>query len=269
MSAHAVHAAPPALASTITLLSVAQGAATSASTFALTKGTLKFMLWSKTQTATVGLVVTGLATVSVLQHQAQARLRQQNQALVQQVGTLQSDNDRLSNLVAQADSGSVLQAVPSDELLRLRGEVGLLRRQTNELQMLLSKRAETQGPRSLGQPAQPAGPPPQQLSVPELIATMTQNGSPDFAELNELIRRGQDAVPDLVAELERSDSWLVPKALGGIKDPRTVDPLIAALEKRPSWPYGAVTVEALEYVTGQKAGTNAQAWTAWRQTNRP
>ena len=29
-----------------------------------------------------------------------------------------------------------------------------------------------------------------------------------------------------------------------------------------------VTVEALEIITGQKAGTDAQAWKAWRQNQR-
>ena len=97
---------------------------------------------------------------------------------------------------------------------------------------------------------------------------MTEHGSPDFAELNEVIRRGPEAVPALVATLERSQSWLVPKALGAIKDTRAVDPLITVLAERAWSPYKEVTVEALEGITGQKAGTDAQAWKAWRQNQR-
>jgi hypothetical protein len=264
LSGHAVQAAPAALAKSVTLLAVAQGTATSTSTFALTKGVLKFMALSKTQTAAVGCVVAGLTTLSVVQHQAKARLREENQGLYQQVGALQNDNDRMSNLLAQADTGTVAQTEPSAELLRLRGEVAALRRQTNELQML-AKAAETRAPRSAsGTPVTP----PAELSVAELIVAMTERGSPDFAELNEVIRRGPEAVPALVATLERSESWLVPKALGAIKDTRAVDPLIAVLAQRQSSPYREVTVEALEIITGQKAGTDAQAWKAWRQNQR-
>ena len=265
LSGHAVQAAPTALVKSITLLAVAQGAAASASTLALTKGALKLMAWSKTQTAAVGCVIVGLATVSVMQRHGHTRLRQENQGLYQQIGTLQSDNDRLSNQLAQANTDSVIQSDPSGELLRLRGEVGALRRQTNELQVLLAKAAEARAARSAPSPAvQPLA----ELSVAELIAAMTERGSPDFAELNEVIRRGPPAVPDLVATLERSESWLVPKALGAIKDTRAVDPLIAVLAKRQWSPYKEVTVEALEGITGHKTGPEAEAWKAWRQ-NQP
>jgi hypothetical protein len=169
---------------------------------------------------------------------------------------LQTDNDRLSNLLAQANTSPVAQNDPSDELLRLRGEVGALRRQTNELHVMLAKATEARAPRSPTSAALPA-----QLTVQELIVAMTERGSPDFAELNEVIRRGPDAVPDLLTALQRSESWLVPKALGAIKDTRAVDSLITVLAQREWSPYKEVTVEALEGITGQKAGTDAQAGT--------
>lgn len=147
LSTHSVHAAPAALAKSVTMLAVAQGAAAGGSTLALVKGTLKFMVWSKTQTAAVTLVAVGLATVTVVQHRAQARLQDENQALRQQMGTLQSDNDHLSNQLAQANVSRPAQD-PSDELLRLRGEVGMLRHQTGELQGLLAKSNPTQPRRS-------------------------------------------------------------------------------------------------------------------------
>src|SRR5205823_5699766 len=118
-----------------------------------------------------------------IQHHAQTRLQQENQGLSQQVGTLQSDNDRLSNQLAQANPLSVAQANPPEELLRLRGEVATLRRQTNELQVLLAKAADARAPRSAPGPALPQ---PAQLNMGELIVAMTERGSPDFAELNEV-----------------------------------------------------------------------------------
>lgn len=39
------------------------------------------MKWTKVKTATVSAVVVGMATLSVIQHQAQVKLREQNQTL--------------------------------------------------------------------------------------------------------------------------------------------------------------------------------------------
>jgi hypothetical protein len=113
-------------------------------------------------------------------------------------------------------------------------------------------------------------PPPKKLSgtsVPELIASMGSTPSADFAELNELIHRGQKAVPDLVAALKTSENWQVAKALGAIKDPRAIDPVIEALDRRNWSPYREIAVEALELITGERPGTNAAAWRAWRKQN--
>lgn len=136
LPAHSVQAAPAALAKSVTLLAAAQGAASGAATIALTKGTLKLMLWTKTQTAAAGLVLAGLATVAVMQHHSQARAQEENNALRQEIGTLENRNRELSNQVAQAQAAPA--PAPSAELLRLRGEVGALRRQTNALGTLLA-----------------------------------------------------------------------------------------------------------------------------------
>jgi hypothetical protein len=49
------------------------------------------------------------------------------------MGQLKADNDSLSNLAAQAKESASLPNDQFNELLRLRGEVGMLREQTNEL----------------------------------------------------------------------------------------------------------------------------------------
>lgn len=138
ISTHSVHSAPAALAKSVTVIALAKGAAAGGSTLALTKGALKLMAWSKTQTAAV-VVVAGMAAVSVIQHRSKASLSDENQALRQQLQSVQADNERISNLVSQANVTPIAQSNPSEELLRLRGEVAVLRRQSNELKDLLAK----------------------------------------------------------------------------------------------------------------------------------
>jgi RNA polymerase sigma factor (sigma-70 family) len=95
------------------------------------------------------IVVGGVVIPLVIQHHSMAELRLENQALREQAGQiadlgaenadLQAENQRLSNLVAQAASGSSSADGRTRELLRLRGEVGMLRVRTNELAGLREK----------------------------------------------------------------------------------------------------------------------------------
>jgi hypothetical protein len=94
----------------------------------------------------VGLVlVAGAAIIWAVHHRAQVRLREENDSLRQQLEQLtqiEADNERLSNLVAQANN-----QLPNEqlmELLKLRGEVGLLRQQTNGLQKLREQNQQLQ-----------------------------------------------------------------------------------------------------------------------------
>jgi len=94
ISANPVQAAPVALAKTVTAIAVAKGATASVSTLTLIKGALKIMAWTKTQTAIVTAVVVGLAAFSVVQLQAQKKLRQQNETLQQQIAQMRIENER-------------------------------------------------------------------------------------------------------------------------------------------------------------------------------
>ncbi|MHB8521707.1 MAG: hypothetical protein ACYDH9_13235 [Limisphaerales bacterium] len=79
-------------------------------------------------------LVAGVATPMVMQHQTRVALQEKEAALAQQavqLAQLAAENERLSNLVAQ--TGSSLPADQLGELMRLRGEVGLLRRQAGDL----------------------------------------------------------------------------------------------------------------------------------------
>ena len=134
LSANAVQLAPAGLATTITSTSLAGAAAGTGATVAL----LKLMTTTKLQVGIISaVIVAGAATPLVIHHQAE--LREENQSLRQQMDRLtevRAENERLSNLVAQANSP---QALPKDQfrdLLRLRGEVGILRGQTSELARL-------------------------------------------------------------------------------------------------------------------------------------
>ena len=78
-------------------------------------------------------VIAGAAMLWTTQHQAQVRLRAENESLRRQTGRLtqlEKDNERLANLATQADGSPAKQQLM--ELLRLRNEVGMLRRQIHE-----------------------------------------------------------------------------------------------------------------------------------------
>jgi parvulin-like peptidyl-prolyl isomerase len=76
------------------------------------------------------LTVAAVATLLIVQHQSQTRLSEENRSLRQQLdqgGVLVEENQRLSNLVAQASSAQISAGQQMSELLRLRSEVGRLR----------------------------------------------------------------------------------------------------------------------------------------------
>ena len=103
------------------------------------------------------VVVAGVVTPLVIQRQAQAKLLEENQFLrqrVDQLAQLKAQNERLSSLVAQANSAQSLPKDQLSELMRLRGEVGILRRQTNELRML--RTAHNEDPLTAASPSEAA-----------------------------------------------------------------------------------------------------------------
>ena len=112
MSANSVQAAPVALAKLATAAALAKGAAGSVS---VAKGVLKIMAWTKVQTTIVGAVIVGMAAYSVVEHQSQVRLREQNEVLQRQVAGLQVENQRLAN-----STRAVTPRLPAVASMRLR-----------------------------------------------------------------------------------------------------------------------------------------------------
>jgi RNA polymerase sigma factor (sigma-70 family) len=134
ISANAVQLAPANLAATLTTASIATAGT---GTFTL----LKIMTMTKLKLGISALVVAGAATALVVQHQTQTKLGEENQSLRQQMTQLQTDNESLSNRLAAVGDSKLLSDDKLNELLKLRGEVGLLRRQVGEIGKL---RAENQ-----------------------------------------------------------------------------------------------------------------------------
>src|SRR5882724_2949677 len=89
-------------------------------------------------TSMVGIAaVAGLAVWAAFEHQRRVGLGREHAALEQQLeemSQLITSNDQLSNLLAQAKSPPSLTDDQSRELLRLRGQAGVLRQQSRELE---------------------------------------------------------------------------------------------------------------------------------------
>ena len=92
--------------------------------------------------------VIGLAAWLAVEHQARLRAGEEYKALEEQADQMAgviADNERMSNLVAQANRPQSLPDDQSLELLRLRGEAGLLRRQTKELETVRNENLQARG----------------------------------------------------------------------------------------------------------------------------
>ena len=103
---------------------------------------LKLLIMSKLKATIIGAVIlAGVAIPVTIHKQAQTRIRDRDALLQQQneqLAALLNENARLSNLVSSVSGSS--PSDPTAELLRLRGEVGVLKRQ------LASKAAQGTGP---------------------------------------------------------------------------------------------------------------------------
>jgi len=96
--------------------------------------TIKLLAMTKLKAAVVtALVATTLATPIILQQIALKRQRDQNVVLQQKLTALGSERDELSGQLAAAQQARDLPRAQMTELMRLRSEVGPLRRDSQEL----------------------------------------------------------------------------------------------------------------------------------------
>lgn len=130
LATEAVTAAPAGLAFSISGLALA-GATSGTGGTAVTL--LKILTMTKLKLGIIGAVaVVGVATPLVIQYQTQAKLRDENASLRQQIterDQLVQESQRLSNQLAEVKASNSLTDAQRSELMRLRGEVGVLRNQ--------------------------------------------------------------------------------------------------------------------------------------------
>jgi len=129
LASHAVQAAPAGLAAVWISASLAKTAMQGGAIFTL----LKLMSMTKLQLSLGAIVVGSMAVTMVNEHRTESNLRGENQALRLQLASALADNKSLSDRVGQASTATPLPDDQLRELLRLRGEVGMLRQQTNLL----------------------------------------------------------------------------------------------------------------------------------------
>lgn len=137
ISANAVQLAPANLGATLATVYMTT---TGTGTFTL----LKIMTATQLKLAISALVIAGTATALVVQHQTQNLLREQNESLARLVRQLTADNLDLSNRLATAIPPARMSNGQMDELLRLRGEVGTLRRQIGQMAQLRDENGRLQ-----------------------------------------------------------------------------------------------------------------------------
>ena len=138
ISANAVQSAPVGLAATISATALLTGTAVQTSTFvAATKAIAMTALQKTVITAALAVV----AGAGIYEARQAAQLREQNQTLQRQLSPLagqiehlQSERDEATNRMADllAENARLKSNPNQNELLKLRGEVGQLRRQVAE-----------------------------------------------------------------------------------------------------------------------------------------
>ena len=90
--------------------------------------------------ALTALVIAGVWVSVVLQRQSQVRLEAENELLRRQVAELEGANQDLAHQLRQADARPTLSETQLRDLLKLRGEVNLLRNQLKEAEQSNSQK---------------------------------------------------------------------------------------------------------------------------------
>jgi RNA polymerase sigma factor (sigma-70 family) len=144
VAANSVQAAPVGLAATITAVALSGTTITTAAVIAATK-TIAMTTLQKTviTTALAVAVGTGIYTArqAVQLHDKNQTLQQQRASLAEQVQQLQAERDKATNRLDSMAEEIAQIKNNNSELLRLRGEVARLRRESQELAKLKSSGA--------------------------------------------------------------------------------------------------------------------------------
>src|SRR5437762_4513495 len=198
LAGNAVSATPAGFVATLTSASFASATLGTGITLTL----LKFMAATKLKTGVISaIVVASVVTPLMVQHQAQARLRVQDEALrdrTDRLTRLHEENERLSNRFAQANKFSALSNEQFSELLRLCGEVGRLRMDLRELEQ-----AKTNAP----------------MSRNEVLASMANFYSERVNQLKQLLETNpSEEIPELEFLTDRDWLWLAGRKMPDTED---------------------------------------------------
>jgi preprotein translocase subunit SecD len=135
---------------------------------AIAMTTLQKTLITATLAVVTGAGIYQAHRASGLRDAVQA-LEQQQAALTEQVAQFKSDNESLSNQLDRANGSPSVSSERLRELLKLRGEVGVLRRRQRELEQTLaadrSDASRSAGQASTAVAAQPKAPAPFQVQL--------------------------------------------------------------------------------------------------------
>jgi RNA polymerase sigma factor (sigma-70 family) len=147
LGGEAVTGAPIGLAASVAATALAGSAAAGGGATTV----IKIVTMTKIKAAIVGAILVGGGAIPLwVQHQRQLGAREEIGALHQQIEQLETDNQRLSNQVAQASAAAPASASEQErELLRLRSEVGALKRQVAaaaQIQAKAQKAAQSHEP---------------------------------------------------------------------------------------------------------------------------
>ena len=130
VAANSVQTAPAGLAANITAAALSGTTITTTAVLAATKAIAMTALQKTLVVVTV--VAASLATPLVIQHQSQTRLRAENQTLRAQIAQLNQLDTESVATSPTTNSALPVAKEQFNELLRLRGQVGVLRRQLAE-----------------------------------------------------------------------------------------------------------------------------------------
>jgi len=192
ISANAVQAAPVGLA--VTISSAAALAGTTIAAIA-TATASKAIAMTTLQKTIIGAALAAAVGTGIYEAYQNSKLRETNESLRQQAernSQLTTENERLSKLVARAGTPPAIANNPPLELLRLRGEVGRLRREIAD-----AASSKTNGPSALsGLTANP--------EMWKVLRDRNKAGLAavykDFAKRVELPKEQEDKLADLLAD---------------------------------------------------------------------
>jgi hypothetical protein len=171
-----------------------------------------------------------------MQHRANVKLRRETQLLRaqnEQLALAAAENTRSSNLSRNAQSPPIAQTNPSEELLRLRGEVARLREDSRELARLKADAAANS-------------------HDPSIQATLQSLAARATALKRHLEERPQTKIPEL--QFVTDKHWLDAVAKGNLDTEEGIREALNRLRSGAKTTFGNMMQKALEHYAAANGG---------------